>query len=81
MLKLAYLFVTFGLVVSLCFACEGHAYAYVDPGSGLFLLQGISSVFAGLLFHFRKRLKSLMHRSKPALSELPQSELREPDRG
>jgi hypothetical protein len=74
MLKFAYFFVTFALLVSVCFAFEGHAYAYVDPGSGLFLLQGISSVFAGLLFHFRKRLKSLMRRPKVAESELHQTD-------
>ena len=74
MLKLAYLLMTCGLFVSLWFAFEGHAYAYVDPGSGLFLLQGISSVFAGLLFHFRKRLKSLMRRPKVVDSKLHQTE-------
>ena len=70
MLRFAYLLVTCGLVVAVCLASEGHAYAYVDPGSGLFLLQGISSICAGLLFHFRRRLKALLGRSKPADAEV-----------
>ena len=74
MLKFAYLVVTCGLFLSLWFAAEGHAYAYVDPGSGLFLLQGISSVFAGLLFHFRRRIKSLIRRPKIDESKLHQTE-------
>jgi hypothetical protein len=35
------------------------AYAYVDPGSGLFALQIISTTFAGMIFMLRRRLRSL----------------------
>jgi hypothetical protein len=34
------------------------AYSYVDPGSGIFALQIISSTFAGILFMVRKQLRS-----------------------
>ena len=74
MQKLAHVLVTIGLVVSICFAFEGHAYAYIDPGSGMFLLQGISSVCAGFLFYFRKRVKALLHRPKAAKSALTEPE-------
>jgi hypothetical protein len=35
------------------------AYAYVDPGSGLFAFQIISTSFAGMVFILRRRLRSL----------------------
>lgn len=36
------------------------AYGYVDPGSGLFLLQVIGSTFVGLTFLLRKRLRQFL---------------------
>jgi hypothetical protein len=36
------------------------AYAYVDPGSGLFAFQIISTTLAGMIFMLRKRLRSLI---------------------
>jgi hypothetical protein len=44
-------------------ACERPAYAYVDPGSGLFLLQGIGSALLGVLYVIRRKLK-LIKRTK-----------------
>ena len=35
------------------------AYAYVDPGSGLFFLQVMGSTFLGFTFLVRKRLSRL----------------------
>ena len=70
MLRFTYLLVTCGLIACVWVATEGHAYAYVDPGTGLYLLQGMSSVFAGVLFYFRKRLKGILRRSRPAEAEL-----------
>jgi hypothetical protein len=64
--KFAYFIVTCGLLVSICFCFERQAYAYVDPGSSLVLFQGVSSVFIGVLYYFRKKLKSLLRRSKVA---------------
>ena len=64
MLKLAYFFVSCGLVVCIFFAFEQRAYAYVDPGSSLVVFQGVSSVVMGVLYYFRKRLKGLMTRTK-----------------
>jgi hypothetical protein len=39
------------------------AYAYIDPGSGLLLFQLIGSMFAGMTFVLRKRLRQLFGRS------------------
>ena len=57
--KLKYLIVTVLLIVALGFTFERKAYAYVDPGSGLLIFQGISAVVSGTLLYFRRRLKGL----------------------
>lgn len=59
MLKIAYFLTTCGLVFFALLAVERPAYAYVDPGSGLFLLQGISSAVLGVLYVVRRKLKFL----------------------
>jgi len=66
MQKIAYVLVTCGLVVCLMLAFERPAYAYVDPGSGLFLIQGISSTFLGVLYVIRRKLKLGKGRKTPA---------------
>lgn len=38
------------------------AYAYVDPGSGLFLLQVVSSALVGIPFLIRKRIRQVFER-------------------
>lgn len=48
----------------MCLCFEREAYAYVDPGSSLVLFQGVSSVFMGVLYYFRKRIKSLLRKPK-----------------
>lgn len=63
-LKLKYFAVTCAMVFTLCIAFERRAYAYVDPGSGLLLLQSLGAMFTAVLFFFRKHLKSLLTRSK-----------------
>jgi hypothetical protein len=68
--NLRYFAVTLMLLVALSFAFERQAYAYVDPGSGLLIFQGISAVFSGALFYFRRRLKSLFVK---APKSIPQS--------
>ena len=50
------------LVVALTFSFERQAYAYVDPGSGLLVFQGISAAVTGMLFYFRRRIKNLLVR-------------------
>lgn len=55
--KTAYVFATCGLLICLLMASERPAYAYVDPGSGLFLVQGIGSAFLGVFYVIRRKLK------------------------
>jgi hypothetical protein len=57
--NLKYFAVTLMLLIALSFTFERQAHAYVDPGSGLLIFQGISAVFSGALFYFRRRLRNL----------------------
>jgi hypothetical protein len=41
------------------------AYAYVDPGSGLFAFQIISTTMAGMIFMLRRRLRSIFRGMAP----------------
>lgn len=54
------------MLFCLCLGLERRAYAYVDPGSGLLMLQAAGTVLTGVLFTLRKRIKSLITRNKPA---------------
>jgi hypothetical protein len=49
-------------VLALLFALAKPAYAYVDPGSGLFALQVISTTFAGMIFILRRRLQTILRK-------------------
>jgi hypothetical protein len=57
--KLKYFAISLMLLIALSFTFERQAHAYVDPGSGLLIFQGISAVFSGALFYFWRRLKNL----------------------
>ena len=48
-------------VLVLC-ATAHPAYAYVDPGSGLLLVQMLGSTLAGVMFLLRKRVRQLFQR-------------------
>jgi hypothetical protein len=56
---LKYFSITLVLFVALSFAFERQAHAYVDPGSGLLIFQGISATISAALFYFRRRIKNL----------------------
>ena len=56
---LKYFAITLMLFIALSFTFERQAHAYVDPGSGLLIFQGISAMFSGALFYFRRRIKNL----------------------
>jgi hypothetical protein len=62
-LTLKYFATTLMLLVALSFALERQAYAYVDPGSGLLIFQGISATVSAALFYFRRRIKGLFVRT------------------
>jgi len=61
-MRVKFYLVTLLCIVALNFAVERPAYAYVDPGSGLLLLQNVGAVVTGLLFFFRRRIKALFTR-------------------
>jgi hypothetical protein len=63
-LKLSYIVVTLAMLFTLGLSLERRAYGYVDPGSGLLILQGLGAVLTGVLFTLRQRIKSLFTRSK-----------------
>ena len=68
--NLKYFMITLMLLVALSFTFERQAHAYIDPGSGLLMFQGISAVFSGALFYFRRRLRNLFVK---APKNIPQS--------
>jgi len=60
---LKYVSITLMLLVALSFAFERQAHAYVDPGSGLLIFQGISATISAALFYFRRRIRNLFART------------------
>jgi hypothetical protein len=46
------------LILVVLSAVARPARAYVDPGSGIFILQILTSTFAGMIFMLRKRLNA-----------------------
>jgi hypothetical protein len=69
--KLKYFAITFMLLITLGFAFERQAHAYVDPGSGLLIFQGISAIVSGVLIYFRRRIKALFTRTQPEAPSSP----------
>ena len=63
--RLRYCAITLMLLIALSFTFERQAHAYVDPGSGLLIFQGISAVVSGALIYFRRRIKNLFTRNQP----------------
>ena len=68
-MKVLHFVVLSGLFFFLFLSFERPAMAYIDPGSGLFLMQGFSSMCVGALFFARRRLKRLVTRSKVKTAE------------
>ena len=55
-----YALVVVWVFAALCITAR-PAYAYVDPGSGLFFLQVVGSTLLGFTFLVRKRLSQLFN--------------------
>jgi hypothetical protein len=49
----------------LLLATERRALAYVDPGTGLLVLQSLASVVAAVGYFFRRRILGLFTKKKP----------------
>ena len=67
--NLKYFAITLMLLIALSFTFERQAHAYVDPGSGLLIFQGISAVFSGALFYFRRTLKKVFIKSSKSIPQ------------
>lgn len=52
-----FLLVTYTVLIMVCVASP--AYAYVDPGSGLLLMQGLLAAFGALLVFIKSPVKFL----------------------
>jgi hypothetical protein len=63
--RITYYCVTIAMLFCLSLSFERRAHAYIDPGSGLLMLQAVGTVLAGALFTVRRRIKALFIRSKP----------------
>ena len=65
------LFCTINAIFLLClgFCFERRAQAYVDPGSGLLVLQSLGAILSGVVFYFRRKLLKLLPRSKAPTGE------------
>jgi hypothetical protein len=55
------------LLIALSSTLERQAHAYVDPGSGLLIFQGLSAAFSGALFYFRRTLKKVFVKSSKGI--------------
>ncbi len=55
---------TCALVFAFLLAVQRPAYAYVDPGSGLLILQSVGSAVTGALLVFRRRIGKLLRREE-----------------
>jgi hypothetical protein len=67
--NLKYFAITLTLLIALSFTFERQAHAYVDPGSGLLIFQGISAALSGVLFYFRRRLKNLFIKTPKGIAQ------------
>jgi hypothetical protein len=67
--NLKYFAITLMLLIALSFTFERQAHAYIDPGSGLLMFQGISAVFSGALFYFRRRLRNLFVKDSKSIPQ------------
>ncbi len=65
MRKIPFYLATMFCLLALCVATERRAYAYIDPGSGLLILQNVGAAVTGVLFFFRRRIKAFFVRTKP----------------
>jgi hypothetical protein len=61
--RFAYLCISVAMLFCLAISMEEKAYAYIDPGSGLLILQSVGGFFAGVLYLVRKHIKALIFRS------------------
>jgi hypothetical protein len=64
MKRLISLSLTVFCCICLLVATDRHAYAYVDPGSGLLALQGFAAFMGAIGYTMRRRIARLFGRDK-----------------
>ena len=64
MKRLASIFVSAVLLLSLVVASERRAWGYVDPGSGLIALQTIASIISAWAYMVRRRIRAFFTRKR-----------------
>lgn len=52
------------VTVVIMLVLESSAYAYIDPGTGSFILQGAIAVAFGILYYFKDKLIKIVKRIK-----------------
>jgi hypothetical protein len=67
-IRCLYVVLTISQCVLLLAAMEKPAYGYVDPGSGILLVQVLSSAIGGVLFFVRKRVGHYLHFTRKTLA-------------
>lgn len=67
-IRCIYAVLTVSQFLLLLAAFEKPAYGYVDPGSGILLVQVLSSALGGVVFFLRKRIRHYLHLTKKALA-------------
>jgi hypothetical protein len=61
-------------VMLLLAACERNACAYVDPGSGMLIVQFLSSILGGSIFVLRRRLRQFFFPIRSVFTDTHDSE-------
>lgn len=64
--RLSYVVLTACQFLFFIAAVQVPAHAYVDPGSGILVVQFVSSIIGAGIFFVRKRLKQFFFTAKPA---------------
>jgi hypothetical protein len=67
-IRCAYTILTVSQFILLLVAFEKPAYGYVDPGSGILLVQVLSSALGGVVFFLRKRLRRYLQLTRKVLA-------------
>lgn len=67
-IRCVYMVLTVSQFVLLLAAFEKPAYGYVDPGSGILLVQVMSSALGGVVFFLRKRLRRYLQLTRKVLT-------------
>jgi hypothetical protein len=69
--RFQFVFIAFLFALATALVTEHSALAYVDPGSGLLILQNVGAVMTGVVFFFRRRIKAFFTRKSDVHEDGP----------